>query len=328
MSRYIARRLLAMVALLAAVLVVTFVIFFAIGSNPALRLCGKQCTPDRLASAEHKLGTDVSKVKQFENYVHGLYAGRTYGDGDQTFDCPAPCLGISFKTDQPVLGLIWDRFGTTFAIAVGAAVMWLILGVATGVVSGLRAGTGVDRAIVGFATVGLSIPVQLVGFGLLYLVCVKGGVAFPQYVNFRDDPAGWFQNLLMPWITLAFTYSATYTRLMRTQMVEAMQEDYIRTARGKGLSEGRVAGRHGLRAALPPIIIVFGLDVGAILGGAVITERIFGISGLGTLFIQSVNNVDLPVLVGVTLLGAFFVLVANLVVDVIYATTDPKVTLS
>jgi peptide/nickel transport system permease protein len=328
MTRYIIRRLIAVVALLAAVLVVTFVIFFAIGSNPALRLCGKICTPTKLASIEHVIGTDVSKPQQFVNYTKGIFVGRTFGDGDQTFRCNAPCLGISFKTNQPVLGLIWDRFGTTFAVAIGAAVLWLLLGVTTGVVAALRQGSSIDKGIVGFATVGLSIPVQLVGYLLLYLICIKGKVAFPHYVNFRDNPLEWARGLIMPWVTLAFIYSSVYTRLTRTQMVEAMQEDYIRTARGKGLGERAVAYKHGLRAALPPLIVVFGLDLGALLGGAIITERIFGLTGLGNLFTTSVSFLDLPVIVGVSLFGAFFILIANLVVDVLYASTDPKVTLS
>lgn len=328
MTRYLIRRLLAVIGLLAAVLVVTFAIFFAIGSNPALRECGKICTPAKLKSIEHVLGTDVSKPKQFENYLTGMFVGRDFGDGDQIVHCSAPCLGISFKTDQPVRQLIVDRFGTTFSISIGAAVLWMLLGVSTGVVSALKAGSSLDRSIVGFATVGLSVPVQLVGYLLLYVICVKGGLAFPKYVNFRDNPLAWARGLVMPWVTLAFIYSAAYTRLTRTQMVEAMQEDYIRTARGKGLPERVVAGRHGLRAALPPLIVVFGLDMGALLGGAIITERIFGLSGLGVLFIQSVNFLDLPVLVGVTLFGAFFILMTNLVVDIVYAATDPKVVIS
>ena len=327
MTRYLIRRITAVVALMAAVLVVTFGIFFLIPSNPALRSCGRYCSPEKLLSIEHKLGLDKSVPKQFESYVAGIFVGRDYGDGTQVDHCPAPCLGFSFKTDEPVLSLIKDRFPVTFSIAIGAAVLWVIFGVTTGLVSALKAGGNVDKTIVGFATASLSLPVQLVGLTLLIIFSAKLGVPFPRYVNFTDNPFSWARNLIFPWVTLAFIYSAVYTRLTRTQMVEAMQEDYIRTARGKGLTERRVAGRHGLRAALPPLIVVFGLDLGALLGGAIITERIFGMPGLGNLAISAITDLNLPVILGVTLFGAFFVLMANLLVDVIYGLTDPKVTL-
>lgn len=328
MTRYLIRRIVALIALLATVMVVSFTIFFLLQSNPALKACGKLCTPERLKQVEHKLGTDKPVHEQFLLYAKGFVVGRDFGEGSQVSHCPAPCLGYSFKTDQPVLDLIKDRFPVTLSIAVGAAVMWLILGVGTGVLSALRAGTRLDRSIVGFATASLSLPTQLVGLTLLLVVCAKGGVSYPHYVNLKDNPAAWAYNLLMPWATLAFIYSAVYTRLMRTQMLEAMQEDYIRTARGKGLTERRVAYKHGLRAALPPLIVVFGLDIGALLGGAIITEKIFGMPGLGTLAVKSIIDLDLPIILGVTLFAAFFVLLMNLLADVVYAVTDPKVVIS
>jgi peptide/nickel transport system permease protein len=327
MTRYLLRRLIALVALLFAVLAVTFVIFFTLQSNPALKSCGKVCTPERLAVVEHKLGLDKSQPEQFYLYVKGIFVGRDFATGNEVSHCSAPCLGYSFKTDEPVRDLIQDRFPVTFSIAVGAAAMWLVLGIGSGVVAALRAGTALDKSIVGLATASLSLPTQLIGLTMTLLICAKGGVSYPHYVNFKDNPAEWALNLLMPWATLAIVYSAVYTRLMRTQMLEAMQEDYIRTARGKGLAERKVAYKHGLRAALPPMIVVFGLDIGALLGGAVITEKIFGMPGLGDLFIKSINDVNLPVLLGVTLFAAFFILFANLVADVVYALTDPKVTL-
>jgi len=328
MTRYLIRRIIALVALLFAVMVVTFTIFFALQSNPALKACGKLCTAEKLKAVEHKLGTDKPLSEQFQLYLKGFVVGRDFGEGDQVNHCPAPCLGYSFKTDQPVLDLIKDRFPVTLSIAVGAAIMWVILGVGTGVLSALRAGSKLDKGIVGFATGSLSLPTQLVGLSLLLLICAKGGVPFPHYVNLKDNAAEWFLNLLLPWATLAFIYSAVYTRLMRTQMLEAMQEDYIRTARGKGLTERRVAYKHGLRAALPPLIVIFGLDIGALLGGAIITEKIFGMPGLGTLAIKSIIDLDLPIILGVTIFAAFFVLVMNLVADVVYAVTDPKVVVS
>jgi peptide/nickel transport system permease protein len=328
MGRYLIRRLIGVIALLFAVLLVTFVIFFSLQSNPALKACGKLCTVEKLHSVEKKLGLDKSQPEQFALYVKGVFAGRDFGDGSQVSHCPRPCLGYSFKTDQPVLSMITARFPVTLSLALGAAVAWLVLGVVSGVVSALRAGSKLDKSIVGFATATLSVPTQLLGLGLLFLICYKGGVNYPRYVPITENAAQWFTNLLMPWATLAVIYSAVYTRLMRTQMMEAMQEDYIRTARGKGLSERRVAYKHGLRAALPPLVVIFGLDLGGLLGGAFVTEKIFGMPGLGNLAILSIVNLDLPVILGITLFGAFFILVANLIADVVYAISDPKVALT
>jgi peptide/nickel transport system permease protein len=328
MTRYLLRRLIALVALMLGVLVVTFTIFFALQSNPALKSCGKICSPEKLKQVEHKLGTDKPVSEQFYLYAKGVFLGRDFGEGDQVSHCPAPCLGYSFKTDQPVTDLIKDRAPVTLSITVGAAVLWLVFGVASGLVSALKAGSRLDKSIVGFATASLSLPVQLVGLTLLLVLCAKGGLGYPHYVNLKDNPAQWASNLILPWVTLAFIYSAVYTRLTRTQMVEAMQEDFVRTARGKGVSERRVAYKHGLRAALPPLIVVFGLDIGGLLGGAIITEKIFGMPGLGTLAYKSVTDLDLPIILGVTLFGAFVILIANLIADVVYATTDPKVVLS
>ena len=328
MLRYVIRRSLAVLALMVAVLVVTFGIFFAIPANPAVKSCGKTCTPERLHEVEKKLGLDKSVPEQFAIYVKGIFKGRDFGEGDLVDHCPAPCLGYSFVDDQPVTTLIKDRFPVTLSLTIGAAVLWLLFGLLSGLIAALKQGTNIDRGILAVATASLSLPVQLIGLGLLYVVCAKGGVTYPHYVSFKGDPLGWAGNLLMPWATLAFLYSATYTRLARTQMIEVLQEDYIRTARGKGLSERRVALRHGARAAFPPLIIIFGLDLGGLLGGAIITERIFGMPGLGSLAIKAINQLDLPVILGSTLFAAFVILLANLVVDVVYAATDPKVSVS
>lgn len=328
MGRYIIRRLLAVALLMVVILVTTFGIFFAIPSDPALRSCGRYCSPEKIAQVRHKLGTDKSIYEQFWLYSKGLVQGRDFGEGTEINHCPAPCLGVSFKTDIPVRESIEQNFPVTFSIAIGAAVLWLIAGITTGVISALKPRSKLDRGIVAVATASLSLPTQFVGLMLLYVVCAKGGVQFPKYVPFADNPLLWAKNLLLPWITLAFISSAIYTRLTRSQLVEVMHEDYIRTARGKGMTERRTVYKHGLRAALPPMIVIFGLDIGALLGGAIITERIFGMPGLGTLAVKSINDVDLPVILGVTLFGAFIVLMANLVVDVLYALTDPKITFS
>jgi peptide/nickel transport system permease protein len=237
-----------------------------------------------------------------------------------------PCFGFSFTTDQPVWSLITDRFPVTLSIAVGAAVMWLLIGVTIGIASALRRGTWFDKSAMTVALAGVSTPVYLTGIVALFFLSAKWRVLpYPSYVGFTDNPLAWAQNLIMPWLTLAFLYAALYARLTRASMLETMGEDYIRTARAKGLPERQVIGKHGLRAALTPIITIFGLDLGALLGGAILTETVFGLPGLGQLALRAVFNIDLPIIMGVTVVAAFFIVVMNLIVDVVYAVIDPKV---
>ncbi len=326
MVRYIIRRLIGVFLIVLLISAITFGIFFMIPASPATLACGRACTPERIAIINHKLGLDKPVYEQYGLYLKGIVAGRDYGEGTQVNHCPRPCLGFSFKNDQPVWFLIKDRFPVTFSIAIGAAVLWLLIGLSIGILSALRKGTVFDRAAMTMALAGVSTPVYLTGIVALLIFSAKLQILpYPSYVPFSENPFEWAKQLIMPWFTLAFLYAALYARLTRASMLETMGEDYIRTARAKGLDERKVIGKHGLRAALTPIVTIFGLDLGALLGGAILTESVFGLQGLGKMLILAVGNIDLPIILGVTLIAAFFIVFANLVVDVLYAVVDPKV---
>jgi peptide/nickel transport system permease protein len=214
----------------------------------------------------------------------------------------------------------------TLSLAIGASIIWLVSGVAIGVLSALKRGSIFDRFSMGVALAGVSLPIFFTGLIALELFSYRWPI-FPnvQFVPFTENPWLWAKNLVLPWITLAFLYAALYARLTRAGMLETMSEDYIRTARAKGLPERTVIVKHGLRAALTPIVTIFGMDLGLLLGGAVITEVTFSLHGLGMFTIEAINNQDLPEILGVTLLAAFFIVIANLFVDILYAYVDPRV---
>jgi len=322
MGRYIARRSLWVVALLFIISIVTFGIFYILPADPAALSAGKTSSTEEIELIRTKLGLDKPIYVQYGTFVKGIFVGRTIGENE----CGAPCLGYSFKNEQPVFETILDRLPVTFSIAVGAAVLWLLMGVTVGIISALKKGTFVDRAAMTGALAGVSLPLIFTGYVILLVLVYKLKI-FPQprYNDFTDNPLKWAQGLILPWIALAFINSALYARLVRANMLETMAEDYVRTARAKGLPERTVIRRHGLRAALTPIVTIFGLDIGQLLGGAVLTEQVFSIQGMGKLALTSIFNTDLPVIVGVTVFAAFFVVVANLVVDVLYAVVDPRV---
>ena len=275
---------------------------------------------------EHKLGLDRPPIEQYGLFLRGLVAGRDYSGGGQIDHCPAPCLGYSFDTDQPVWSLILDRLPVTVSITLGAAILWLLLGVSAGVGAALHRGRWLDRVVAAGALLSVSMPVFIPGMLLLLLFSVTLRVLpFPTYVPLTENPAGWAVNLVLPWTTLTVVLAGAYARLARGSMIETLAEDYIRTARAHGLPERRIVGQRALRGALTPLVTVFGLDLGALLGGVVIVESLFSMPGLGQLLLSSVTDVDLPVVVGVTLFAGFFVIVANFAVDVLYAVIDPRV---
>jgi peptide/nickel transport system permease protein len=243
--------------------------------------------------------------------------------------CPAPCLGYSFITQNPVLPDLLDRLPVTISLAAGAAVLWLTGGISVGVLSALRRGSVFDRAAMGVALAGVSLPIFFTGMLALTIFSYQLKWTAPggTYTPIEENPAKWFYALLLPWLVLALQFSAQYARLTRAGMLETMGEDYIRTARAKGLRERDVTVKHGLRAALTPILTIFGLDFGLLLGGAVITESVFSLPGLGKYAVDAITTNDLPKVLGVTLMAAFFVVVANLVVDLLYAVVDPRVRL-
>lgn len=329
--RYILQRLLGSLVVIFLITVSLFLIFFLLPADPAQLSCGKPCTPEQLHRVAAFMGTDKPWYSQLVDYLHGIVAGRTFGadSGVGAVVCSAPCLGYSFRLNQTVTSLIVQRFSVTASIAIGAALLWLIIGVATGTWAALKRGTWIDRTILGFSVVGVSAPAYLVGLLAIIAFSLKLPI-FPSggYVSLVADPAGWLHHLILPWIVLALISAAGYTRITRSQMIGELGQDYIRSARSKGLSEGRIITRHAMRNALLPIITIFGLDLGGLLGGAVLTERVFSMQGLGALLLDAVSNLDLQVLVGTTLFAAALVIIANFVVDVCYSLLDPRVRLA
>ncbi len=336
MFRYIVRRLLGAVVVVFIVSLVTFFLFQLgpkiTGSSPAYLYAGKNPTPEIIAQIEKGLGLDQPLLVQYGQFVKGIVVGREYSDGtaDGVRPCPAPCFGYSFRYQTPVWDLIKDRFPVTASLAIGAAILWLIFGLSVGILSALKKGTITDRVAMIIALAGVSLPVYFTGLVLLY-VFVYGPIRFlppPSYKPLTEDPVAWLQSLILPWVALAFLYAALYARLTRANMLDTMSEDYIRTAVSKGLSRRKVISKHALRAALTPIITIFGLDLGALLGGAILTEKVFSLPGLGYLSIDAIQKQDLPVIMGVTIVAALFIVVANIVVDVLYGVVDPRVRLS
>lgn len=334
MGRYIVRRLLQMVLILWVISVITFFLFWATPANPALLICGKDCTQERVQEVNKTYHFDKPLVVQYGEYMSGLINpnGRTLGTEGSERHCPWPCFSESLQNGLLVWDTMVDAFGPTFWLATGAAALWLFFGVLLGLMAALRKGRALDKASVGLALFGVSFPTLVFGYLLIFIFMIKlKWLPFPDQANsalFDVGPWPWLQFYILPWMTLALVFAALYTRLTRANMIDTMNEDFIRTARAKGLSERTVVFKHGLRAALTPIVTIFGLDLGGLLGGAVITEQIFSIQGLGKLSINSVLSNDLPLLMGVVLFAAFFIVVANIVVDVLYAFIDPRVRLS
>jgi peptide/nickel transport system permease protein len=328
MAAYVVKRILGIVVVLLVTTAVTYAIFFWLPSDPARLSCGKPCSPDTLKAVRANMGLDRSIAVQYAEFLKGLFVGRDYGSGAAAIHCGAPCFGYSFHQNATVSSLIVDRFPVTFSIAIGAAVLWLIFGIASGTISAIKRGSAIDRVAMVAALTGVSAPSYLVGLiGIYIFGFTLNIVPVDGYANFSDSPVDWAWHLVLPWCTLAFLSAALYARLMRGQMLDVMGEDFITTARAKGLRERTVVTRHGMRAALTPIVTIFGMDLGALLGGAVISEQVFSMQGIGRLVIESVQQVDLPVIVGTTLFTAFLIVFANLVVDLLYAFLDPRVAL-
>ena len=344
MIPFIVRRLIAMVAMLFALSIVTFFMFAVIPADPARLTCGKACTPQTIEANRQRLGLDEALVTQYSRFIVAIPCGRVYPTrgailgcpaidssivaGPGQFECPAPCLGYSFLEGEDVTFLIKQAFPATLALAVGAFILWMVTGITLGIYAALRRGRWQDRSAISFSLIGYSFPSFFIGYVLLYFVIFKFSVLpYPKYVPFADDPLQWLNSMILPWITLAMLSAAYYVRLTRNQMLETLGEDYIRTARAKGLSERAVIYRHGFRAGLTPIVTSAGLDLADLLGGAIIAEQVFGIPGLGRLAVRSTLNPDLPVIVALVLLSGAFVIVANIVVDILYAAIDHRVRL-
>jgi peptide/nickel transport system permease protein len=303
--------------------------------DPAALLCQRGCSPERIENIRVRLGLDDSNAAQYKRFWLGHEAlGREDDPAKRgVFD---GSLGYSFRNTQPVLQTILDRLPVTACLAIGAALMWLAMGIPIGILAATKPRSLRDRAATFFALTGVSMPTFFLGIVMLYFFFLKltqWGVRMPDnsplfqpgYFPFKDNPLEWAQRLVLPCFTLAFVNAAVYSRMVRGSMLDVLGEDYIRTARAKGLSKRRVTYRHGLRAALTPVVTLLGLDLGALLGGAIITEKIFNLNGVGALTINAITNLDIPIMIGTVMFAAFFVVIANIVVDILYAALDPRV---
>jgi len=315
--RYVVRRILWGVFLLLVVSALTFVIFYTFPSaDPATLRAGRQATPQLIASIRHSLGLDQPVYVQYWRYLKGLVLH---------FD-----LGYSYQNDVSVKQELFTRMPVTISLTVGAFVVWIAAAIPIGVISALRSRSLLDRTTMGISLVAISAPVYWLGLLALFLFASDIGRVhlFPgagSYTPFSQSPWHWFTSLLMPWFVLAAGFAAFYARMIRGNLIDVLGEDYIRTARAKGLTERRVVGRHALRSALTPIVTMAGLDIGILLGGAILVETVFNIPGIGRFAYDSIVNSDLPAIQGTVLFGAIFIIVANLVVDILYAFLDPRV---
>ena len=329
MFAYISRRLAVSFLILLTASFAVYVIFAFLPFDPAALTCGKNCNdPGIIEANRRRLGYDLPFFTQYFLFLKGLFLGRTFGEGAALINCPAPSLGYSFQQHACVTNLIGEALPVTFSLAIGAIVMWLALGIGLGILAARFRGRIVDRLSTIFVLIGTSLPTFLTGLILLVFVVIRWGlIPFPSgnYTAFFDNPFEWAQILFLPWLTLAFAYAALYTRFVRSSVIDTSNEDYIRTARAKGLSEGVILGKHTLRAALAPIATMAGLDFAGLLGGAILTESVFNLPGLGRLAISAVVKYDLPIIVATTLLAAFIVVIMNLIVDILYAYIDPRV---
>ena len=330
MAAYLVRRVLLMVTLLFLLSITVFVLFNALPSDPARLTCGKVCTPALLESNRKRLGYDKPLVEQYTIFITGIFTGREFSSGSpKPIECPPPCLGYSYSRHQLVLDMIAKAAPVTFWLAIGAFVMWLTVGISLGIFAALKRGRWPDRLVMGVSLVGYSFPSFFIGLLLYFFVINQWHwLPNPQYVSPFDNPIGFLQTMLVPWIVLAVLYTAFYMRLTRNQVLEVLNDDYVRTARAKGLPERTVVVKHALRAGLTPIVTAAGLDLAGLLGGAIISENIFSLPGLGSLAVTSVVQSDLPVITGITLLTATIIIFANLVVDLLYAVIDPRVRLA
>jgi peptide/nickel transport system permease protein len=313
MARFVVRRLAGMLAVLFAVSVLVFVIFNVIpNADPARQMAGRSATPQLVASITEEWGFDDPLPQQYLTMMGNIFSGDV----------------ISYETEENVDERIVEGIPATFSLCIGAAVIWMFLGILFGYVSAVRVGGMLDRALTIVAVAGISVPVFWLAALLLNYLTYELEI-FPSggYVGLTENPLEWANHLILPWVTLAIVYVGFYSRVLRSNMLDAMGEDYVRTARAKGLGERQVMTRHVLRNSLAPIVTLFGLDFGALLGGAILVEGIFNLNGIGQYAYESLLNLDLPPIMAITLFGAFFIVLFNALVDVAYAYLDPRVKL-
>ena len=319
MGRFVARRLAGMFLLLILVSAVTFVIFNVFPStDPAALRAGRQPTPEVIESIRQDLGLDRPKIVQFGDYIWRVFAYQDFGH--------------SYVRNVAVLDEIKSNLPATISLTIGGVLVWLSFGLSVGIISAVKHRSVLDRITIGLALIAISAPVYWLGLVALYLFAPDFGVfgigflgGQGSYVPFSEDPGKWLQSLVLPWFVLATAFAAVYARLLRGSLLDVMGEDYIRTARAKGLAERTVILRHGVRSAITPVVTVLGLDIGILLGGAILTESVFNIPGIGRLAYDAIVRGDLPIVQGTVLFGAFFIIIMNLIVDVLYAFHDPRV---
>ena len=315
MARFVVRRLVSMVVVLFAISVLTFVIFEAIpNGDPAVRLAGRTATPETIAAVRHTWGFDKPVYEQYLITMKNVFSGNV----------------ISYTQQVNVEQQIVEGLPATISLALGAGVIWLALGIVLGVVSAVRAGRVTDRALTGLAMIGVSTPVFLIGALLLYLLAYRLQL-FPNggYVPLTEDPLDWAYHMILPWTALSVLYIGFYSRVLRSNMLDTMNEDFVRTARAKGLSSRRVLVRHVLRNSLIPIVTLWGLDFAAVIGGgAILTESVFNLHGVGQYAAQSIGQLDVPPVLVIVMFGAFFVVALSAVADIVVAALDPRIKLS
>jgi peptide/nickel transport system permease protein len=314
MGRFVIRRLIAMVLVLFAISVVTFFIFNVIpGGDPAVRLAGKQPQPAQLKRIRQQWGFDKPVYVQYVKTMQRIFTGDV----------------VSYSTQINVVDEIRHDAPRTFSLAIGAALMWMFFAVVLGLFTAIRAGKFSDRFLTVIALIGISMPVFWIGALMNYYLGFKAGI-FPNggYVELTKNPADWFYHLLMPWTALSIVFIGIYSRILRSNVLDTINEDYVRTARAKGLSERQILVRHVLRNSLIPIVTLWGLDFGAALGGgAILTEKVFDLQGVGQYAFESVQQLDVPPVLTITMFGAFFIVLLNTVVDIVYAALDPRIRL-
>ncbi|MFI6660488.1 ABC transporter permease [Streptomyces sp. NPDC050523] len=326
---FLVRRSLGTVVTLLAISVIVYVVFYATPGNVAQITCGPRCSPEQVHQVAQQLRLDDPLYVRYWHFLQGLFAGQDYSTGTSVEHCPAPCLGLSYQTDRQVMDIILTKLPVSLSLVLGAMVLWLVLGVGTGVISAWRRGRFTERVLTALTLAGWATPVFVIGLVLMIVVCGELQLLpFPQYVKFTDDPEQWAWNLLLPWLSLALVEAAAFARLTRASMLETLAEDHIRTFRAYGVAERTIVGRHALRGALAPVIALNANNVGSAIGGAVLTETLFGLPGIGQELVHAVDVVDLPVVVGMVLVIGFFVVLANAVADVLYAVADRRVVLT
>ncbi|MFJ7942540.1 ABC transporter permease [Streptomyces sp. NPDC096354] len=329
MSRFLLRRIGGALFVLLALSVVVYAAFYVAPGNVAQIACGPRCSPAQVAQVSDQLRLGDPLYLQYAHFLQGILAGRDYSTGTGILHCQAPCLGRSYQNDEQVTQMILTKLPATASLAIGAFVLWIVLGVGTGLLSVWRRGRATERLLTGLTLAGMATPVFVVGLLLIIVFCsALQLLPFPDYVPLTENPEQWAWNLLLPWVSLALVSAAPYARMTRASMLETLAEDHVRTFRAYGVSERKLVGRHALRGALGPVIALGALDIGSMFGGAVLTESLFNIPGVGRELVDAVKNVDLPVVVGLVLVTGFFVVLANAVADILQAMADRRVVLA